>query len=101
MKYRLRILQPYEAVNSFGEKTPQWKEARTVHAERVKFSGRRSQEVGEGFPDYRAEWNIRDCHPVDENWRVEQLGGHLYTVVSIIPNIDRGMLTLVCERVNP
>lgn len=73
---------------------------RTVRAQRVKQSGNRSEEVGEHFPDYRAEYNIRDAHQVEENWRVQQLGGYLYTVVAIIPNLDRGMKTLICERVN-
>ena len=37
----------------------------------------------------------------NETWRVKQLGGYEYTVTNIIPNIDRGMKTLICERVNP
>lgn len=63
-------------------------------------SGTNTLVVGEHFPDYRVEFNIRDAHEIDENWRVEQLGGHLYTVANIIPNPDRGMNTLVCDRVN-
>ena len=55
---------------------------------------------GELSPDYSVEWNIRDAHEVHENWRVEQLGGNLYTVTYIIPNYDRGYLTLVCDKVN-
>lgn len=100
MKYRLVLLEPVSDTGSFGEDTPSYREFRTVAAERVKTSGSRSEEVGEHFPDYRAEFNIRDAHPVKENWRVRQLGGHVYTVTNIIPNIDRGMKTLVCERVN-
>ena len=56
--------------------------------------------MSEHFPDYRAEFNIRDAHRVKENWRVQQLGGYLYSVTNIIPNLDKGMKTLVCERVN-
>lgn len=100
MKYKLELLRPAAAVDGFGEETPDYISVRTVAAERVKTSGNRSEEVGELFPDYRVEFNIRDAHPVDENWRVRQLGGHLYTVTNIIPNIDRGMKTLICERVN-
>ena len=37
---------------------------------------------------------------MEENWRVQQVGGYLYTVVAIIPNLDRGYLTLQCDRVN-
>ena len=100
MKYKLVLLQPVEAENDFGENKITFVETRVVNAERVKTHGRRSEEVGEHFPDYNAEFNIRDAHTVDENWRVQQLGGHLYTVTNIIPNIDKGMKTLICERVN-
>lgn len=87
--------------NGFGEEVTGYAVTRTVYAERVKSTGNRSEEVGEHFPDYRAEFNIRDVHPVSENWRVRQLGGYEYTVVAIIPNLDRGYKTLICERVNP
>jgi head-tail adaptor len=100
MKYKLVLLQPVEAENDFGENKITFVETCVVNAERVKTHGRRSEEVGEHFPDYNAEFNIRDAHTVDENWRVQQLGGHLYTVTNIIPNIDKGMKTLICERVN-
>ncbi len=100
MKYRLKLLQPTASTNEYGEETATYKETRTVWAQRVKQSGSRSEEVGEHFPDYRAEFNVRNAHPVKENWRVQQLGGYLYTVTNVIPNIDRGMNTLVCERVN-
>ncbi len=100
MKYRLLLLKPVAVTNDYGEEATTYQTARTVWAQRVKQSGSRSDEVGEHFPDYRAEFNIRDAHPIEENWRVQQLGGYLYTVTAIIPNIDRGMNTLVCERVN-
>lgn len=100
LKYRLEILQPVEVTGQFGGSKTEWVALRTVAAERVKATGRRSEEVAEHFPDYSVEFNIRDAHPVEENWRVRQLGGYLYTVTNIIPNIDRGMKTLVCERVN-
>lgn len=101
MKYRLKIYEPVSGADKWGEETPEYRELRTIHAERVKFSGNRSEEVGEHFPDYRVEFNVRDAHPVKELWRVEQLGGYLYTVTNVIPNLDRGMKTLICERVNP
>lgn len=100
MKYKLELLEPFSAVNDFGEEVNDYRLFRTVAAERVKASGFRSDEVGEHFPDYRVDFNIRSAHPVKENWRVKQLGGYLYTVTNIIPNIDRGMKTLICERVN-
>lgn len=100
MRYKLKLLQPVTTTNDYGAEAITWKETNTVHAERVKQSGNRSEEVGEHFPDYQAEFNIRDAHEVEENWRVQQLGGYLYTVTAIIPNIDRGYNTLVCVRVN-
>ena len=100
MKYKLILLEPSQVINEYGEEEPTYTETVTVHAERVKHSGNRSEEVSEHFPDYRVSWNIRDAHTVAENWRVQQLGGYLYTVVAIEPNIDRGYKTLICERVN-
>ena len=101
MKYKLALLETREVTNSFGEHSQEYILTRTVWAERVKISGRRSEEVGEHFPDYTTQFRIRDAHPVRENWRCQQLGGYLYTITSIEPNLDKGMLTLSCERVNP
>lgn len=100
MKYKLKLLQPVKATNDYGEEVDTWTETVTVHAERVKHTGHRSEEVSEHFPDYRVEFNIRDVHTISENWRVQQLGGNLYTVTNIIPNLDRGFKTLICDRVN-
>lgn len=100
MKYRITLLEPVRQVSRFGDETVNWTPRNTVHAERVRTSGRRSDEVGEHFPDYSVEFNIRDAHTVGENWRVQQVGGYLYTVTNIIPNLDRGYQTLVCVRVN-
>ncbi len=100
MKYRLEMLEAVTVTDRYGAETQEWVSRDVIHAERVKASGRRSHEAGEQFADYRAEFNVRDAHPVTDNWRVRQLGGCLYVVVCVIPNIDRGMKTLVCERVN-
>lgn len=100
MKYKLTLLRPLYSENDYGERETSYEETVTVHAERVKANGHRSEEVGEHFPDYNVEYNIRDVHTVAENWRVQQLGGYLYTVTNIIPNLDRGYKTLVCVRVN-
>ena len=89
LRYRLRIKKPVSGSDGFGEETPIYKNVGIVHAERVKISGARKDEVGEHFPDYRAEFNIRVAHQIDENWRVEQLGGHEYTVTNVIPNPER------------
>ena len=100
MKYRLTLLEPQTVTTASGNEKTTYVAIRTVWAERVKTTGRRSEEVGEHFPDYSVDYNIRDAHPVQENWRVQQLGGELYMVTNIIPNLDRGYKTLVCVRVN-
>lgn len=100
LKYKLTLLDPQRTTDRMGAEIVTYEPTRTVYAERVRATGNRSEEVGEHFPDYTVEFNIRDAHPVAENWRVQQLGGYLYTVVSIIPNLDRGYKTLLCNRVN-
>lgn len=100
MKYKLTLLQPNRTTNDFGSETVTYTETNTIWAERVKESGHRSEEVGEHFADYDAQFNIRDAHTVAEGWRVQQLGGNLYSVNAIVPNIDRGYKTLMCARVN-
>lgn len=100
MKYRLVLMKPVSTVNGFGEKAVTYEETRTVWAERVKMNGTRGKDADEMFTTYGAEFNIRDSHPVEDGWRVKQLGSYLYTVASVVPNIDRGMNTLVCVRVN-
>lgn len=100
LKYRLKLLRPQRVEDRFGSEDTDYVETRTVYAERVNHSGSRSEEVGEHFPDYRVQFNIRDAHPIAENWRVQQIGGYLYTVVAIVPNLDRGYKTLICDRVN-
>ena len=100
MKYRLEILRRDTSPGTTGARAERFEPVRTVHAERVKLTGRVVTEAGDIFPDYHVEFNIRNVHPVEEGWHVRQLGGHEYVVNSIIPNLDRGMNTLVCERFN-
>lgn len=100
LKYRITLLEPERTTDRMGAETVTYSETRTVWAERVRITGNRSEEASEHFPDYAAEFNIRDAHPVQENWRVQQLGGYLYTVTNIIPNLDKGYKTLLCDRVN-
>ena len=100
MKYKVTLLQPQTITTASGNEKTTYTATRTVWAERVKAAGHRSEEVGEHFPAYSVDFNIRDAHPVGENWRVQQVGGELYTVTNIIPNLDRGYKTLVCVRVN-
>ncbi len=100
LTYRLELLRPERSVDSFGAERTVYTPVRTVRAERVRMSPSARLEAGESFADYRVEFNIRMAHPVAENWRVRQLGGHLYTVTNIVPNHGRGFKTLICERVN-
>jgi head-tail adaptor len=100
LKYKLTLLEPQRTTDRMGAEAVQYIETSTVWAERVNTAGNRSEEVGEHFAAYGARFNIRDAHRVAENWRVRQLGGYLYTVVAIVPNLDRGYKTLICDRVN-
>lgn len=100
LKYKLELLEPKRTTDRMGAEKVEYAKTRTVWAERVRATGTASEEVGEHFPDYTVEFNIRDAHPVQENWRVRQLGGYLYTVTNIVPNLDKGYKTLLCERVN-
>lgn len=100
MRYRLQLLRPVYSEDRFGSQQVTYTPTATARAERVKQSGRQTDEAAEHFHAYTTEWNIRDGHEVGEHWRVRQLGGYLYEVTAIVPNRRRGMLTLVCERVN-
>jgi SPP1 family predicted phage head-tail adaptor len=100
MKYRLELQRPVVVPNEFGEMAPTFEVTKTIHAERVKMSGRRRIEMGELTADYSVDFNVRDVHEVSEGWRVRQLGGYLYSVTNVTPNADRGYKTLTCDRVN-
>ena len=97
---KLRVMRPDPTTNQYGEESTEWEDAGTVWAERRRLTGNRSEEVGEHFADYRAEFNVRSAHHIEEGWRVEHLGGKLYEVTNVIPNTARDYQTLVCERVN-
>jgi len=100
MKYRLRVLCPQSTTSGFGDEGEPFQFLRTIWAESVKLTGSRSIEVAEQFANYYAEFNIRDAHKVKDGWRVQQEDGVLYDVTNVIPNKDRGMLTLQCMKVN-
>lgn len=87
--------------DKFGSKTTTWEVVNKVHAERVKMSGNMNLENGERFADYTAEFNIRYPVRVEEHWRLQStLGGNLYEITNIVPNRDRQLKTLQCDRVN-
>ncbi len=100
LMFLVTLLRPEHTTNAFGEETVSYVETVTADAERVQYSGRRSEEVGEHFPDYGVQWNIHEAHEVGENWRLRDENCYLYTVTNIIPNRRRGYNTLICVRVN-
>lgn len=97
---RIKLLRPERITDRFGAERVEYKEVQTVHAERVKMSGTMRSEVDERFPSYVVEFNIRYPIRVEEHWRLQPMGGYLYEITSVVPNRDRQMKTLVCERVN-
>ena len=102
LKYKLELWAPVESADiAFGGDTGEYEFVRVVNAERTKIRGNRSDEAGEHFPNLHVEFCIRDAHKVKPNWRVRQLGGDEYIVCGVIPDRDRGMLTLICDRLNP
>lgn len=100
MTTRLRILKPRVTKDRFNADITEWESGGMIHAERVRLTSRSRIEASEVFPSAQARFNIRDAHEVGENWRVEEYGGHLYTVSAIEANRKRGMLTLICDRIN-
>lgn len=97
---RIILMKPTKVTDKFGAEKVTWMPVRTVRAERAKMSGRMSEEVGERFPGYSVEYNVRYPIPVEEHWRALDSAGALYEISNVIPNRDRQMKTLVCERVN-
>nr|DAH81045.1 MAG TPA: Putative head tail adaptor [Caudoviricetes sp.]DAW38878.1 MAG TPA: Putative head tail adaptor [Caudoviricetes sp.] len=100
MRYHLQLFRPVQTTNEYGEEQTTYTPTRTIWAERVKWAGNRSEEVGEHFAAYTVTFRIRDVHPIGEGWRVQLMGEHLYTVMAIEPNRSKGMLSLLCQRVN-
>lgn len=100
LKHRLEAYRPSEVQDAFGGTSQGFELYKMIRAERVKMTVFKSDEIGEHFADSRAEFNIRDSHPVADTWRVKDLCGYEYTVVAVLHNVDRGMKTLVCERLN-
>lgn len=97
---RLTLLRPVRVTDRMGAERTTYEEAGFAHAERQSFTGRRSEEAGEHFPDYTARFNVRAEHAVTEFWRVKDLDGTLYTVVAVALNRWAHFKTLFCERVN-
>lgn len=100
LRYRLEIQKPVYTTSASGAEKVEYEPTNVIHAERVSPSGYRKDEVGEHFADYSVKFNVRSVFHVEENWRVKQIDGYLYTVVAIVPNLFKQFNTLICERVN-
>ena len=100
LRYKLDVLMPVRETSESGAEKTNYVKTLTIHAERVSPTGYRREEVGEHFADYRVQFNVRSVFHIEENWRVKQTDGYLYTVTAIVPNIMKQFNTLICERVN-
>lgn len=97
----LQLQRPERNTDAMGSERVNYVDAQRVHAERIKFSGRRLEEACEHFSDYTAEYNIRWAHNVSDGWRaLDEDSGILYLITSVLPNRRKGYKTLRCERVN-
>ena len=74
MRYHLQLFRPVQTTNEYGEEQTTYTPTRTIWAERVKWAGNRSEEVGEHFAAYTVTFRIRDVHPIGEGWRVQLMG---------------------------
>lgn len=102
MRDRLTLYAPVVTRTGSGAHRGEYSERATVWAERARLNGSSTDETGEHFAEYSAEWHIRDRHEVAEGWQVTEATRPAvrYRVNSIIPNKARGMLTLICKRLN-
>ena len=99
--YKLKPFKPTTTINEFGEESLSYTEMPEIHAQRNNIRGTYRNEADEMFSDYTVEWYVRTgASDVCEGWRVQQLGGYLYLVTNVIPNLKRGYKVLVCDRVN-
>lgn len=79
-----------------------YEKAGVIAADRVKNDGKKLIVVGEQYPYYTADFNIRDGNEVQEGWRVRDIdSGVLYEVASRIHDRRKRMYTLKCIGVNP
>lgn len=100
LRTRITLRRPAAVTGRSGATRITWADEATIWAERVRLSGTSLVETDEQFSDYRAEFNIREAHEVEEKWQVQEEGGNLYAVTNIIPNVMKGYKTLQCVRYN-
>lgn len=102
MRDRLTLYAPAGKRTGSGAHRSDYTQGKTVWAERIRLNGGTTEETGEHFAEYTAEWRIRDRHEVAEGWQVSEMSRPAvrYRVNNIIPNKAKGMLTLACKRIN-
>ena len=101
MRDKVTFYRPTTVVNAFGEAEQTWLGAGTVHAERVKRTDSRSDEVGEHFASARVTWLVRDAHTVRANWRLaDSRTGEMFVILAVTPHRERGYNELLCELYN-
>ena len=102
LRYRLKTFCPVVGEGPFGVADAEYTEHKSIRAERVKYSPSAKFELHEVYPYYKETYLFRSAHSfIKEGWRVMEMGSSiLLEVRNIIPDIQRGMLTLECEKVN-
>lgn len=102
MNTRLAAYKPIYTTDAYGSELVSYASIGYIRAERVKYAGSPSDEVGEHFADYTAAFNVRRSHDIGEAWRLrgERDDTNLYQVKNVLYNHARGYKTLQCERVN-
>lgn len=106
MRDRVGFLEPVVTTDAYGDEVTTWTDRGRFWAERVKYTGTRSDEVGEHFPAYRAEWLVRIGVPVAANWRLYEFSAdpqnnEVWNVLAVVRDAAHGLLRLSCERLNP
>lgn len=100
---KLWIQRPVIVRDEFGAEHTEWEDRAIVRGQLNRFSGARSDEAGEHWSNYTAEYYVRYATPVCENDRVRDLFGPddlTYVVVAITTNRLKGMKAISCERIN-
>lgn len=98
----LEVFALIEGKGEYGEITSNYESRGKIRADRVKNDGRKMIILGEQYPLYTAEFNIRDGNTVKEHWRVrEHDSGTLYEIVALLRDREKRMITLKCAGVNP
>lgn len=99
MTERVTLRAPSVEVDGFGAETTTWTDYRTVRAEVRWTSGSTRAEASELFQDVRLEVVVRSAHPVGDRWRLV-FSGVEYNIAAVERNRVKGLLRLLCEKVN-